>query len=55
MTIRSHAKVNIFLKITGLRGNYHELSSRFMQVKGLFDTLSFMPKEKVHFFFGHKR
>ncbi len=48
MTIRSHAKVNIFLKITGLRGNYHELSSRFMQVKGLFDTLSFIPKEKAN-------
>ena len=46
MTIRAHAKVNIFLKITGLRGNYHLLSSRFMRVENLYDTLSFKPKEQ---------
>ncbi len=46
MIIKSYAKVNIFLKITGLRGNYHELSSRFMRVENLYDTLSFIPKEK---------
>ena len=45
MIIKSYAKVNIFLKITGLRGNYHELSSRFMQVKNLYDTIRFIPKE----------
>lgn len=38
------AKVNIFLKIIGTRGNYHELLSRFMIVKDLYDTLSFVPK-----------
>jgi len=46
MTIQAHAKVNIFLKITGLRGNYHLLSSRFMRVKNLYDTLCFQPKEQ---------
>ena len=39
--IKSYAKVNIFLKIVGKRGDYHLLSSRFMRVKNLFDTISF--------------
>ncbi|MDD2265339.1 4-(cytidine 5'-diphospho)-2-C-methyl-D-erythritol kinase [Sulfuricurvum sp.] len=46
---RAYAKVNIFLKITGIRGNYHTLSSRFMQVKTLFDTLWFEPKSTPEF------
>lgn len=43
---KAYAKVNIFLKITGLRDNYHEIISRFMKVDSLFDTLSFIPKEE---------
>ncbi|RBQ31077.1 4-(cytidine 5'-diphospho)-2-C-methyl-D-erythritol kinase [Arcobacter sp. FW59] len=46
MTEKSYAKVNIFLKIAGLRGNYHELASRFVKVHSLYDTISF-EKEKV--------
>ena len=46
MTIKSYAKVNIFLKITALRGTYHELNSRFMLVKNLYDTITFKPKQK---------
>lgn len=46
MTIKSYAKVNIFLKITALRGSYHELNSRFMLVKNLHDTITFKPKQK---------
>ncbi len=46
MTIKSYAKVNIFLKITALRGNFHELNSRFMLVKNLHDTITFVPKQK---------
>jgi len=42
---RAYAKVNIFLKITGTRGNYHEIISRFMRVDSLYDELSFVPKE----------
>lgn len=38
---RSYAKVNIFLKITGKRNGYHELASRFVRVKNLFDTVIF--------------
>lgn len=44
---KAYAKVNIFLKITGTRGNYHEIISRFMRVEGLYDTLSFVPKQEV--------
>lgn len=41
---RAYAKVNIFLKITGKRDNYHTISSRFMRVSSLYDTLWFEPK-----------
>jgi len=41
---KAYAKVNIFLKITGTRGNYHEILSRFMKVENLYDTLCFVPK-----------
>ncbi|MFH0710406.1 MAG: 4-(cytidine 5'-diphospho)-2-C-methyl-D-erythritol kinase [Pseudomonadota bacterium] len=41
---KAFAKVNIFLKITGIRGNYHTITSRFMRVSSLFDTLWFEPK-----------
>jgi 4-diphosphocytidyl-2-C-methyl-D-erythritol kinase len=46
---RAYAKVNIFLKITGMRGEYHTLSSRFMRVGSLFDTLWFEPKTTPEF------
>ena len=45
MKIKAHAKVNIFLKITGTREQYHLLSSRFMRVENLYDILSFSKKE----------
>lgn len=44
MHYKAHAKVNIFLKIVGTRGNYHELLSRFMRVSALYDELFFAPK-----------
>lgn len=40
------AKINIFLKIVGKRGSYHELSSRFIRYDNLSDTVSFMDKTK---------
>ncbi|MFA5455556.1 MAG: 4-(cytidine 5'-diphospho)-2-C-methyl-D-erythritol kinase [Sulfurimonas sp.] len=42
---KAYAKVNIFLKITGIRGGYHEIISRFMRVDSLYDELSFVEKE----------
>jgi len=45
MHYTAHAKVNIFLKIVGTRGAYHEILSRFMRVSTLYDTLSFVPKK----------
>ena len=41
---KAYAKVNIFLKITGTRGDYHEIVSRFMVVRSLYDVLYFQPK-----------
>jgi 4-diphosphocytidyl-2-C-methyl-D-erythritol kinase len=38
---KSYAKINLFLKITGIRGNYHEFSSRFLKVYSLYDELTF--------------
>lgn len=46
---KAYAKVNIFLKITGMRGDYHTLSSRFMRVNSLFDTLWFEKKSTPEF------
>ena len=43
---RAYAKVNIFLKVTGMRNNYHEIISRFVRVKNLYDELSFIPRTK---------
>jgi 4-diphosphocytidyl-2-C-methyl-D-erythritol kinase len=45
MTAKSYAKVNIFLKIAGKRNDYHELVSRFVRVKTLYDTISFKKRE----------
>ena len=43
MTIskKSYAKVNIFLKIVGVRDGYHLLASRFCRVKNLYDVVAF--------------
>ena len=41
MNKKSYAKVNIFLKIAGRRDNYHELVSRFVRVKNLYDEIKF--------------
>ena len=44
-SINAHAKVNIFLKITGHKDNYHTLLSRFVRVEDLYDTIEFVPCE----------
>lgn len=41
--IKAHAKVNIFLKITGHKEGYHTLLSRFVRVDDLYDTIEFIP------------
>ena len=48
-SFKAYAKVNIFLKITGTRGVYHEIISRFMIVSDLYDELSFVKKENQEF------
>ncbi len=46
MTQRAFAKVNIFLKITGTRGQYHELASRFVRVASVYDEMRFVPRKR---------
>ncbi|WP_428738086.1 4-(cytidine 5'-diphospho)-2-C-methyl-D-erythritol kinase [Sulfurimonas sp.] len=44
---KAYAKVNIFLKITGKRDNYHEIISRFVKVNSLYDELYFVSKAET--------
>lgn len=44
--MRSYAKLNIFLKITGFIENYHEISSRFVLFKDIFDEVEFIKTDK---------
>ncbi len=45
MKQKAFAKVNIFLKITGVRENYHEIASRFMVVQNLYDEIAFVEQK----------
>ncbi len=45
MTLKAHAKINTFLKITGHKNGYHTLLSRFIKLPHLYDTISFVPQE----------
>lgn len=49
MCEKSYAKVNIFLKIVALRGDYHELNSRFVRVKNLYDEVRFIKSSEKEF------
>lgn len=44
--MKSYAKLNVFLKIIGFRENYHEISSRFVLFKNLFDEVEFIKTDK---------
>ena len=44
-SIKAHAKINIFLKITGYKDGYHTLISRFVRIDDLYDTIEFVPSE----------
>jgi len=48
-SIQAHAKVNIFLKITGYEEGYHTLLSRFIRIEDLYDTITFEPCECEQF------
>jgi 4-diphosphocytidyl-2-C-methyl-D-erythritol kinase len=41
MIEKSYAKINLFLKIEGYKNGYHQLNSRFMKVKNLYDEIEF--------------
>ncbi|MCR8678442.1 MULTISPECIES: 4-(cytidine 5'-diphospho)-2-C-methyl-D-erythritol kinase [Campylobacter] len=42
--MRSFAKINVFLKIVGFRNNYHEIKSRFILYKGLYDEIDLVSR-----------
>ena len=48
MKIKAYAKVNIFLKIVGHDGFYHQIKSRFMKVKNLYDEIEIIEAEKFN-------
>jgi len=50
MIYKAFAKINVFLKIVGKRGNYHELLSRFVRVSHLYDELSLESKQTKEYF-----
>lgn len=43
--MKSPAKINVFLKITGKKNGYHELISRFVRIDELFDEVFLIPKK----------
>jgi len=49
MEIKSYAKVNIFLQITGKRDSYHLLASRFVKVSSFFDIVGFTKNQTNSF------
>lgn len=47
--MKSFAKINIFLKVIGKLGNYHEIASRFILFEELFDTIKFKEEPSKNF------
>ncbi len=48
MKIKAPAKINIFLKIVGHDGMYHQIKSRFMRVDNLYDEIEIIEAEKFN-------
>ncbi len=46
---RSYAKINIFLKIIGVKNGLHLIKSRFVKVTNLYDTISLEENDKKGF------
>ncbi|AQW82573.1 4-(cytidine 5'-diphospho)-2-C-methyl-D-erythritol kinase [Campylobacter pinnipediorum] len=46
--MKSFAKLNIFLKIVGTRGNYHEINSRFILLNDIYDEIYFKLSDKFY-------
>jgi 4-diphosphocytidyl-2-C-methyl-D-erythritol kinase len=45
---KSYAKINLFLKIEGYKDGYHQLNSRFMKVKDVYDEIEIKEAEKFN-------
>lgn len=50
--MKSYAKINIFLKIISFRQSYHEISSRFLLCKTIFDEIDFIKRDSKDFICG---
>jgi len=48
MKIKAYAKVNIFLKVIGHDGIYHQIKSRLMKVKNLYDEIEIVESNKFN-------
>jgi len=48
MKAKSYAKVNLFLKIEGYKDGYHQINSRFLKVKNLYDEIEIKEAEKFN-------
>jgi len=48
MKIKAYAKVNIFLKVIGHDGMYHQIKSRLMKVKNLYDEIEIVESNKFN-------
>ena len=49
MKQKAPAKINIFLKIIGTRGEYHTIASRFIRYEKLYDVISFEHRKSETF------
>lgn len=47
--MKACAKINIFLKISGIRGFFHEIKSRFVKIEELYDEIFFVKKNSDEF------
>jgi len=48
MIEKSYAKINLFLKIESYKDGYHQLNSRFMRVKDLYDEIEIKEVDKFN-------
>lgn len=52
--MKAYAKINIFLKIIGVKNGYHELKSRFIIFPEIYDEISFISRKSEDLIFDDK-
>lgn len=43
--MKAYAKINIFLKLSGFIGTFHEIKSRFVRFDGIYDEIEFIKRQ----------